>query len=60
MYLSKLPSGGCGGWGIVEDLPEDAKPNEGYDYEDLRECTVLWGVNIPGENRWMPQDAGEP
>ncbi|THH20559.1 hypothetical protein EW146_g833 [Bondarzewia mesenterica] len=49
MYLSKLPSGKCGGWGLhtMEDI------NAKIDYSDLRDCAVVWAVSVPGESQWV-------
>ncbi|TFY70334.1 hypothetical protein EVG20_g2670 [Dentipellis fragilis] len=51
MYMSRLPSGRPGGWGVC-----DPKDHEGdrtaIDYDALRDCTVLWAVTIPGESEW--------
>lgn len=49
MYLSKLKGNICGGWGMTD---ESASENTEYSYADLRECTVIWAVNVPGENMW--------
>ena len=45
MYLAK-PN--CGGWGLaLKDTSE-----ENINYTNIRECSVLWAVSIPGENPW--------
>ncbi|KAI0061668.1 hypothetical protein BV25DRAFT_1992016 [Artomyces pyxidatus] len=51
MYLSKLKSGKCGGWGLFDTLKGDGKEEE-LDYADLRDCTVAWAVSVPGESEW--------
>ncbi|KAF7974056.1 hypothetical protein HWV62_13457 [Athelia sp. TMB] len=59
MYLAKLADGKCGGWGLgftEEDANPDAEPD--YDYADLRECTVLWAVSVPGESEWLAEPGG--
>lgn len=48
LYLSTLKNGGCGGWGITEDLI----PGEDVAYDNLRECTTIWAVSIPGLSSW--------
>lgn len=52
MYLSKLKGDKCGGWGITSETTTDAD----YSYSDLRECTVVWAVNVPGENMWYSKE----
>ncbi|OBZ75868.1 Mini-chromosome maintenance complex-binding protein [Grifola frondosa] len=52
MYLSKSKSGNCGGWGIHDTSEGEEDDRVGVDYADLRECTVLWAVNVPGESSW--------
>ncbi|KIY43699.1 hypothetical protein FISHEDRAFT_53642 [Fistulina hepatica ATCC 64428] len=47
MYLSQLPNGGCGGWGIDHDASTHS-----IDYEHLKECHVVWGVSVPGQATW--------
>ncbi|KDQ60574.1 hypothetical protein JAAARDRAFT_31540 [Jaapia argillacea MUCL 33604] len=53
MYLSEVGEGACGGWGM------DATLNESeigiLDYSKLKECTVVWAVNVPGETDWCKQ-----
>lgn len=61
MYLCKTNTGGLGGWGIHEESDVE----DTLDYADLRECTVLWTVSVPGESRWCSdelngQNSGEP
>lgn len=48
MYLSNLKGNRCGGWGITGEATTD----EGYSFTDVRECTIAWAVNVPGENQW--------
>ncbi|KAG6811868.1 hypothetical protein H0H92_005444 [Tricholoma furcatifolium] len=48
MYLSRI--GNCfGGWGKANTDAIAAAP---IDYANLRECTVLWAVSIPGQSLW--------
>lgn len=54
MYLSKLKGDECGGWGITDE----EYTNSDYSYDDLKECTVVWAVSIPGENEWCSGDGG--
>ncbi|KAK0448360.1 uncharacterized protein EV420DRAFT_1567556 [Desarmillaria tabescens] len=51
VYLARLPGGKVGGWGLVDETVH-AGPN--FDYSNLRECSVLWAVSIPGE--WSTGD----
>jgi hypothetical protein len=47
MYLAKHAGADCGGWGLsLKDTYEN------IDYANIRECSVLWAVSIPGENPW--------
>lgn len=43
-----LASPSCGGWGLA---PDDTS-GENISYTNLRECSVLWAVTIPGKNPW--------
>lgn len=54
MYLFKLNNNKCGGWGITGD----ATVNADYSYGDLRECTIVWAVSVPGENNWCLDEIG--
>ncbi|OCH95277.1 hypothetical protein OBBRIDRAFT_767998 [Obba rivulosa] len=56
MYLATLGSGRCGGWGIEESRDDQ----DGLNYEDLRECTTLWAVNVPGESAWCADELDGP
>jgi hypothetical protein len=51
MYLSKLRDGKCGGWGLSHSSQGDGD-NPEFDYNDLRDCIVLWAVSVPGETEW--------
>jgi Mini-chromosome maintenance replisome factor len=51
MYLSKLRDGKCGGWGLTDTSQCDGDDND-FDYNDLRDCVVLWAVTVPGETEW--------
>ncbi|CCM03825.1 uncharacterized protein FIBRA_05974 [Fibroporia radiculosa] len=56
MYLSKSKNGVCGGWGMeLADTGDDD-----VNYADLRECTVLWAVNVPGESPWCSTELDGP
>lgn len=48
IYLARRANGQCGGWGLNEEIDYDS-----FDNEDLRECTVLWAVSIPGTTPWL-------
>ena len=52
MYLAKYNDGSLGGWGIESYSANHHSDQTAIDYEDLRECTVLWAVNVPGESSW--------
>ncbi|KAI9512433.1 mini-chromosome maintenance replisome factor-domain-containing protein [Russula earlei] len=51
MYLSKFRDGRCGGWGLLDSSQSNGDDTE-FDYNDLRDCTVLWAVSVPGETVW--------
>jgi hypothetical protein len=51
MYLSKLRDGKCGGWGLSDSSQGDGDDTD-FDYNDLRDCAVLWAVSVPGETEW--------
>ncbi len=46
VYLARLPGRRLGGWGLVDETVQ-AGPN--FDYSNLRECSILWAVSVPGE-----------
>ncbi|VDB87185.1 unnamed protein product [Peniophora sp. CBMAI 1063] len=52
MYLAQTHSGHCAGWGIVHPEEEDGKD---IDYSNLRDCTVVWAVSVPGESDWYKE-----
>ncbi|KAH9049897.1 mini-chromosome maintenance replisome factor-domain-containing protein [Lactarius hengduanensis] len=51
IYLSRLRDGKCGGWGMTE-APQGDGDNSDFDYNHLRDCSVLWAVSVPGETEW--------
>ncbi|CAK5279504.1 unnamed protein product [Mycena citricolor] len=53
MYLAKRNNGECGGWGLGDDASGDV------DYTNLRENTVVWAVNVPGESPWVASECDE-
>ncbi|THH10835.1 hypothetical protein EW145_g1055 [Phellinidium pouzarii] len=54
IYLSSGNDLQCGGWGLEDDY---SQPNsEQPDYTKLKERTLLWAVNIPGESRWCSEN----
>ncbi|KAF8185027.1 mini-chromosome maintenance replisome factor-domain-containing protein [Mycena galopus ATCC 62051] len=55
MYLAKLSGGRCGGWGLTDDAS-----SEDINYADLRENTVIWAVNVPGESEWVASEVDGP
>lgn len=56
LYLSSdvnLPSGG---WGIAESREDRSTESGNYvNYDKLRERTVIWAVNVPGEASWCAE-----
>lgn len=60
MYLAKRSGGRCGGWGLDETQPSDDDRRESINYADLRECTVVWAVSVPGESAWVGADIDGP
>ena len=59
MYLSKLRDGKCGGWGL-SDSPQSDGDDTNLNYNDLRDCVVLWAVSVPGETEWyQPASNGD-
>ncbi|KAI0304404.1 hypothetical protein B0F90DRAFT_1809233 [Multifurca ochricompacta] len=46
VYSSKLKEGKCGGWGLVDVFQGDGDNNH-FDYNNLRDCIVLWAVSVP-------------
>lgn len=59
MYLSKLRDGRCGGWGLSDSSQNDGD-DANFDYNDLRDCVVLWAVSVPGETEWYePASKGD-
>ena len=52
MYLEKHADGALGGWGIESSSLDPSNDQTVIDYNELRECTVLWAVNVPGESLW--------
>ena len=51
MYLSKLRDGKCGGWGLSDPSQSEGDDTD-LNYNDLRDCVVLWAVSVPGETEW--------
>ena len=54
MYLQKSSDGSLGGWGIHEEI--DSGSGHAIDYADLRECSVMWAVSVPGESQWCSEE----
>lgn len=48
MYLRTTKGGSLGGWGI--HVTEDGSSD--IDFGELRECSILWAISIPGESLW--------
>ncbi|KAI0085418.1 mini-chromosome maintenance replisome factor-domain-containing protein [Irpex rosettiformis] len=48
MYLRRTTGGTLGGWGIHSNEDEEID----IDYNELRECNILWAVSVPGESTW--------
>lgn len=62
MYLSSISAKEplCGGWGIENEVaPEEEHDGSAltYETENLRDRTVVWAVNIPGEAPWCALSA---
>jgi len=49
LYFARSKDGLPLGWGIHD--PERTDQSD-YDYNDLKECTVVWAVSIPGLSPW--------
>jgi hypothetical protein len=52
LYLATHKNGECGGWGITDDITS----GEDVEYGNLRECTAIWAVSIPGLSPWCYDD----
>ncbi|KAF8078186.1 mini-chromosome maintenance replisome factor-domain-containing protein [Lyophyllum atratum] len=57
MYLARLSHARCGGWGLGEEGDQSI---ESINYADLRDCIVLWAVNVPGESSWCSNALDAP
>jgi hypothetical protein len=55
MYLAEAGDHKYGGWGAAHDTAQ-----EEIDYENLRECSILWAVSIPGESDWISKGQQSP
>ncbi|KAL4262935.1 Mini-chromosome maintenance complex-binding protein [Pleurotus pulmonarius] len=55
IYLARRRNGHTSGWGLFADTL-DGRDDAEMDYDDLRECSVLWAVSIPGESEWCVDD----
>lgn len=55
IYLARQSNGQFGGWGIA-----DSNDASDVNYSDLRECTVVWAVSVPGESLWCAQETTNP
>lgn len=56
MYLSKTKSGGCAGWGLAAITSPNAEDDgDDINYADLRDCSVVWAVSVPGESNWWKE-----
>ncbi|TCD63889.1 hypothetical protein EIP91_004798 [Steccherinum ochraceum] len=53
MYLARSKSGKLCGWGLEAIEYAD---HEDVDFENLRECTVLWAIGVPGESEWAGEE----
>lgn len=54
MYLRKSNKGSMGGWGVYDE--SDDSGEQDVEYGDLRECSVLWAVSVPGESSWCAKE----
>lgn len=41
-----------GGWGVQSVEGDEDDDDHHINYDDLRECNVLWAVSVPGESAW--------
>lgn len=55
MYLSKTKSGKCAGWGLATTTPNAEDDGDNINYADLRDCSVVWAVSVPGESDWWKE-----
>lgn len=56
MYLSKTKSGTCAGWGLAAIASPNAEDDgDDINYADLRDCSVVWAVSVPGESDWWKE-----
>ncbi|KAJ7168060.1 mini-chromosome maintenance replisome factor-domain-containing protein [Mycena crocata] len=53
MYLARRSGGRCGGWGLADDASD-------VEHSNLRENTVVWAVNVPGESAWLSSEMNAP
>ncbi|KAI0670668.1 mini-chromosome maintenance replisome factor-domain-containing protein [Trametes maxima] len=60
MYISKFPDGSCGGWGIYETQSGSSSGTREVDYDNLRECSVLWATSVPAESDWCANELDGP
>lgn len=58
VYLSAMDDHPFG-WGLGADNISEQSSSDATDYNKLRERSVLWAVNIPGEAMWCTQDTPE-
>lgn len=58
MYLRKIRDDVPGGWGIHAET--DLGADSAFDYADLRECSILWAVSVPGESQWCSEELDGP
>jgi hypothetical protein len=54
MYLARLRSGKCGGWGIY-DIAKDGDESDEIKYDDVGDCVVVWATSVPGETAWYKE-----
>ncbi|KIP01863.1 hypothetical protein PHLGIDRAFT_79981, partial [Phlebiopsis gigantea 11061_1 CR5-6] len=55
MYLPHTAAGSLCGWGLHADA---AAADDDVDYSQIRECSVLWAVSVPGETEWCRAELG--
>lgn len=56
MYLCRTSSGECTGWGLTAASSPSQEDEIGdINYSDLRDCSVVWAVSVPGENSWWKE-----
>lgn len=53
MYLARNRAGKLSGWGIEGG---EETNHDDMEFDNLRECTVLWAISVPGESIWASEE----